>query len=142
LTRTERGSALIELVILIPILVLLAVGVAEFGRLVRTSMTVTHAVKAGAQYGAQDAARADDQTGIANVVRADASPLTLDSVSSSRFCRCPDGSAPACNSTCPGYGPPEVFVRVRARKAHNFLLRYPGLPATVAVIDTAVMRIQ
>jgi len=142
LTRRTRGSALIELVILIPIVLLMAVGVAEFGRLMRTSMTLTHAVKAGAQYGAQDAARADDQTGIANVVRADASPLTLDSVSSARFCRCPDGSAPACNSTCPAYGPPEVFVRVRARKTHSFLLRYPGLPATVAVVDTAVMRIQ
>ncbi|SRR5258706_8555995 len=140
--RSRSGSAIIEFVIAIPILMLLAVGVAEFGRLYRTSIALSNAVKAGAQYGAQDAAHADDAPGIALAARTDASPITLDSVQSARVCRCPDGSAPACDATCPGYGAPEVFVRVRARRTQNFILRYPGLPPSVTVIDTAWMRIQ
>jgi hypothetical protein len=138
----NRGSAILELVIAVPILVLIAIGVAEFGRLYRTSIALSHAVKTGAQYGAQDNAKAADAAGIAQMVRNDASPVTLDSISSSRFCRCPDGTSPDCGTTCPGYGPPEVFVRVRAKKTQNFILRYPGLPPSVVVVDTAVMRIQ
>ena len=140
--RSRSGSAFIELAIAIPLLVLLAIGVAEFGRLYRISIALSNAVKAGAQYGAQDAAYASDAAGIALAVRTDASPITIDTVTSGRFCRCPDGSVPACNGTCTGYGPPEVFVRVRARTTQSFILRYPGLPASVSVIDTAVMRIQ
>lgn len=140
--RNRSGTAIIEFVIAIPILVLLAIGVAEFGRLYRTSIALSNAVKAGAQYGAQDAAHASDATGIALAARTDASPIPLDSVQSGRFCRCPDGSTPACSATCAGYGPPEVFVRVRARTTQNFILRYPGLPPSVTVIDTAIMRIQ
>src|SRR5260221_8477267 len=140
--RSRSGSAIIEFAIAIPILVLLAIGVAEFGRLYRTSIVLSNAVKAGAQYGAQDAAHANDATGIALAARTDASPVPLDSVQSARFCLCPDGTAPACNSSCPGYGPPEVFVRVRARRTQSFILRYPGLPSSITVIDTAVMRIK
>lgn len=140
--RNRSGSAIIEFVIAIPVLVLLAIGVGEFGRLYLTSIALSNAVKAGAQYGAQDAAHADDAPGIALAARTDASPVTLDSVQSARFCRCPDGSALACSTNCPGYGAPEVFVRVRARRTQNFILHYPGLPQSVTVIDTAVMRIQ
>lgn len=50
LTRTEKGSAVVELAIVFPLLLLLFVGTAELGRLFYTYTTLAKATKAGARY--------------------------------------------------------------------------------------------
>ena len=50
LARREKGSAVVELAIVFPILLLLFVGAAELGRLFYTYTTLAKATKAGARY--------------------------------------------------------------------------------------------
>jgi Flp pilus assembly protein TadG len=50
LARKERGSAIVELAIVFPILLLFFVGTAELGRLFYTYTTLAKATKAGARY--------------------------------------------------------------------------------------------
>src|SRR6266446_4923964 len=50
LTKDERGSSVVELAIVFPILLLLFVGAAELGRLFYTYTTLAKATKTGARY--------------------------------------------------------------------------------------------
>src|SRR2546428_12994940 len=49
-----RGQALVEFALVSPLSVLLFIGCLEFGRVFYSAMAVTHAARAGTQYGAQN----------------------------------------------------------------------------------------
>lgn len=69
--RRERGASLVEVAVVLPILLVLAVGLAEVGFLVIDYITVTNATRSGARTGA---AAADDpaaDTSILDVVEED-----------------------------------------------------------------------
>jgi uncharacterized Zn-finger protein len=135
------GAAALELAVVLPLLVILAIGVAEFGRVYFTAIRVANAAMAGAHFGAQSSGSGDPDF-IRQVVRDDANDQTL-VVNSNRTCRCPDSETPiACSSTCLGYGHPQLFIDVTASKSFSLLFSYPGLPVTIPVSRTATMRVQ
>lgn len=142
LRKSDAGVAAVELAMALPLLALLAVGVADFGRMYFTTIAVTNAARAGAYYGAQSTVKSGNFTAIEQATRNDAADLGAIDVTSSRFCKCPDGSSPACTGTCPSYGGPEVFVSVTASTAYSFLMDYPGLPPSVSITRSAVFRAQ
>ena len=49
--RSERGAALVEMVLIVPVLLTLALGVAEFGLGWKDSLTISNAMRAGARVG-------------------------------------------------------------------------------------------
>lgn len=51
--RSERGAAIIEMAIAIPLLMLVGVGVVELGRAYQTSRVLTNAAREGAQMAAR-----------------------------------------------------------------------------------------
>jgi Flp pilus assembly protein TadG len=51
-TLRERGQALVEFALVVPILLILAFGIADFGMGFKTSITVTNATREGARLGA------------------------------------------------------------------------------------------
>jgi hypothetical protein len=140
--RCEKGAALIELAIMLPLLILFVIGAAEFGRVYYAAITVANAARAGAQFGTQDG-QSSNFAGMSQAARNEAADLGSITDFPSQFCRCPDGSAPACTgATCPGFGPPEVFVKDSVIKTVTLLLTYPGLPQSITVRRTAVFRVQ
>lgn len=139
---SETGGAAIELAVLLPVLILLAIGAAEFGRVYFTSIGVASAARAGAQYGSQSAAASSDTVGMNLAANAEAGSIGSVSPVSVRICRCTDGSVTSCTAQCPMIGNPEVFVQTTATKTVTFLLKYPGLPASTVVSRTAVFRVQ
>lgn len=140
--RSQEGSAAIEFAISLPFLILLAIGVADFGRLYVVALATANAAKAGAQYGAQTNGTSGNAAEIEQAARDDAGNVGLQSVTSTQICKCSDGTTPACTGTCPGYGVPQVFVEVRTTNTVSFAFRYPGLPQSVPVIRTVTMRVQ
>lgn len=136
------GAAAVELAVILPVLALLAIGVAEFGRVHFTTITVANAAKAGAQFGAQSTVTSRDTAGINQAARNEAADIGPIITSSNHFCRCPDGTTPSCSGTCVGYGVPEVFVQVTATKPVAFLMSYPGLPSRITVTRRATFRVQ
>ncbi|MGF7185899.1 Flp pilus assembly protein TadG [Desulfitispora alkaliphila] len=52
LIRERRGQALVELALVLPILLMILFGIIEFGRIFNAQLTVTHASREGARYGA------------------------------------------------------------------------------------------
>ena len=139
--RAERGAALAELIIVIPLLMLFVIGAAEFGRVYYAAITVANAARAGAQFGAQEG-QSTNFAGMTAAAQSEAADLGGISSFPSQFCRCPDGSVPSCTGTCTGFGTPEVFVKDSVIKTVTFFFKYPGLPSSITVRRTATFRVQ
>lgn len=145
----QRGTALVELALAVPLLMLILVGLIEIGRFAYFGILVGNAARAGVQYGAQSLQKAEDVTGMENAALNDGqnvAGLTVASPAPSTFCQCYNGTsstALSCSqSTCPLTGYHRiVYVQVTARGAFSALFRYPGLPAQFSVSRTAVMRV-
>lgn len=79
LISDERGSSIVELAIVFPILLLLFVGVAEIGRLFYTYTTLAKATKMGARFLSteQDAEETDNSEGVITNVKNRAARLVV-----------------------------------------------------------------
>ena len=115
----ETGQALIELAISLPLLLLLLLGAAEFGRMAYMAIEVADAAKAAAQYGAQDATTMIDSAGITLAAQKNAPYVSNYCTSFSatvspnpkNFCTCMTSGTPnpttpssaACTAACAGY---------------------------------------
>jgi len=138
LARRENGGAILELAVGLPFIMFLVIGVAEYGRLYYMGMAVASAAQAGVHYGVAYDGNVDSM--IISTQR-DAAGTVFDSITAGQFCRCPDAGVVDCSTTtCGTYGPPQVFDSVRVRRDVAMLIRYVGLPASVTVARTAILR--
>jgi Flp pilus assembly protein TadG len=74
-TQQEAGSALVELALSVPILLMLLLGAVEFGRFAYLWIEVTNAARAAAQYAATNGGASGDSTGIQLAAQQDAPGL-------------------------------------------------------------------
>lgn len=150
LPRSVSGSAIVEMALVTPLLLLLVLGAGDYCRMFYWGITLSHAARAGAQYGAQSNGTTGDIAGIRNAALAEAQDIGTITVTSQRVCQCLNGTAMSCatgpctcaNGTCPGYGAPQVAVRVTATATFRTVAPFPGIPNTVPMSRTAEMRVQ
>lgn len=134
---------MLEFAVVLPVLVLLLVGAADYGRVFFTSIAVANAARAGAEWGAQDKGKAfGSTTAITDFAKQDGVEAGTINVTSQTVCRCLDESSPPCASSCPGYGEPRAFVEVTATKTVNLILPYPGVRNNIEITRKAVFRVQ
>ena len=141
----DQGSALVELAVALPVLVLLLLGAADFARVFSTSIALTDAARAGAQYGAYSLARSTDTGGMQSTAQA-AVNVSGVAASASRSCYCaPDNgsafTAAACSATCTSSQHLLVTVSVTASKTFTTSSQLPGIPSSIALSRTATMRV-
>lgn len=155
--KENRGSALLELALVLPIFVLAIVGSAEFGRFEYYSIEATNAARAGAAYAAQGTAFAatSNLSAIQTAAKNDAPDLTsvaTMTVTSSTACQCdtsgvftPTGtteSATTAASTCTSPGKIISYVQVNTSAPLSTILSWPGFPSSITLQGQAVMRIK
>jgi Flp pilus assembly protein TadG len=141
--RSASGAAITELALLTPILCVVLLGVADFGRIMYTSIVLSHAARAGAQYGAQTNGKTGDTVGIRQAAINEAQDIGAISVASSRVCFCPTGGTVNClTTTCSGYGVPQVAVQVTVSTTFNTVTVFPGVPSSVSLSRQALVRVQ
>lgn len=139
----RSGAALVELAVALPFLLLILVGVVDFARVYSTATTIANAARAGAQFGAQNVTTSGDTALINQAARQDAVDAVPLAVTSSRVCRCSNGSIVNCvTGNCGAYGAPRVYVLVTASKSVKMLIDYPGLPKNLSIGRTATLRVQ
>src|SRR5437899_3144892 len=138
-SRAEAGSAFIELGLFFPVLLLLLLGAIDFSRLYYASITLINAAEVGAQYGSKTVTSSSDSSGMATAATNDASDLTGVTATAAQSCTC-SGTSQACNGTCGGTK--HIWVTVNTSYAFNTLFPYPGIPSSIAMTRTAVMRAQ
>ena len=140
--REARGNVTVEFGFLIPILVILAVGTVDFGRLGLQKIAVTNAARAATQYGTQDLSTAGDIAGMRQAAYDDyGDDGTLLTVTPRQYCTCPSSSTEiACNTLCTGGEFPYTYVEVTVSRQLDFLIPYPGVQSPRQVTSTNTMR--
>jgi Flp pilus assembly protein TadG len=146
LCKTDHGAALVELAFVLPILLLLVIGAVDFGRAYYTKLEVVNAAHAGAEYGSQ---YPKDTVGITKAAKQSASDLSSLTVPSVAYvCECSDGSLksdscsskPACTANATVSATPVYKVSVTTASVYSTLVPWPGIPTTMPMSSTAVIR--
>jgi Flp pilus assembly protein TadG len=127
LFRSAAGQSLVETAVLGSLLILVLLGVVEFGQVAYDSIEVSNAAMAGAQYGGQNGLTANDATGISNAAEAAAPDLSALSVTSSRTCVCSDGTASTCSIGDCSSSFVEPIVTVNTTATITPAIHLPGL---------------
>ena len=140
---TQSGQALLEVALVTPLLLLLAVGIIEIGRYAYYSILVADAARAGAQYGAQNLATAADTAGIRTAAENDGQNLAALHVTVQHECGCTGSSiGGACPATaCASPNHALVYVKVTVTGTFNSLFKYPGIPQSIDCDSTELMRV-
>jgi Flp pilus assembly protein TadG len=140
---SERGSALVELALTIPMLLVVALGVADFARVFYFGNEVTAASRAAVQYGGYTTGNAGDTATMTTDGNAGAFNTTV-TVSPVRKCYCvTDAGAfslmASCTSACGNHV--ALFAEVTTTKTFTSVSRgLFGLPSTISLSRTVTMR--
>ena len=150
---SRRGAAAVEFALTFPFLLLLCLGIGDFGRLFVHAVTVSNAAGAASFFGSLsniNSVRHGEMQTLATNDTEDIEHVNTVSAVADSYCDCPgnpatgpsDPNAVSCNSTCVGYGLPRVFVRTRVEQSFNSVAPIPGIPGAVPVSSRAYMRVQ
>jgi Flp pilus assembly protein TadG len=140
----QKGTALLELALVWPLLSLVLLGVIDFGRIFYASIEVTNAAHAGVQYGARSLTLANDTAGMQTAATNDAVDTSGMTSSANYTCRCPGTpltvSCGMALSACGPSSPYELYVTVTTQKSVTPMFPWPGIPNPIVVNSTATMR--
>jgi len=142
--QLQRGSAILELGLILPVAMLLVCGVMDFARVFYAGIVVESAARAGVQFGSYSMGKADlDAMNSAGDADAAGQGLTGVVVTSRTFCGCTasTGEVSCSTATCSG-ATPSGYVETTATYTFSPLIPYPGMPGNIAVASTARIRVQ
>ena len=142
--RGDAGSAIVELAVMAPLLLLLLLGVVDLGRFADTAIKVGNAARAGVQFGAQNEATAGDTQGMQNAATADAQLAGLTAVAAPTFCQCADGTASTCQQGDCASSHRIQWVEVTASGTFSTGIDASIIPAalrSLTISQTAVMQV-
>jgi len=151
----KRGAALVEFSLVATLLLLLAAGAGDFGRIFTEAIAVKSGSATAALYGSQRIARTGDAAGMQAKAEAeaDASDAGAVTVTAAQYCTCPAGngtsnwteipcedfSATTCNNA---YGSPRAYIQVNATKNFTTVIKMPGVPTGTTINQTTWMRVR
>jgi Flp pilus assembly protein TadG len=137
--RPERGQALLEFALVLPMLAFLFLGIVEVGRIAYYAIEVRSAARAGVAYGAQNHATAADNTGMAQAALNESPEVPGLGATGSHFCKCADGSSSTCASNGCSASHTEAYVQVQTSATVNTLFGFPQ--KSVKLAGNAIMRV-
>jgi Flp pilus assembly protein TadG len=136
---SERGSSLVELAFMLSFMLLLAIGVIDFGRAFYDSIEVSNAARAGAQYGELNPS---DTTGMIAAAKSDASDISAITATAAIGCMCSDGTGASANcATTPSCGSSARqlnYVQVNTSYTYTTYFPWPGVPASFPLTGKAI----
>jgi len=142
--RRQRGASLVELAAIVTFLLLLTLGVIDFGRGYYLGIEVANAADAGAQYGLQnpgDASLTGDMKQAAKNDAADVTTWAANYPLAVTGCMCSDGSSPSpgcgSNPSCPGGTQVVNYVTVQTRATYTPMFPWPGVPSSITLNGSA-----
>jgi Flp pilus assembly protein TadG len=146
---SERGQSAVELAIIVPVLALMLVAIADFGRVFFISVAVNNAARAGAQYGSQTNTTAADFAGMVSEAQADGANIPNFGTPTASECTCGTANPPtnpACSTIsstyCADASSKAVYVTVNTSATFHTILTYPGVPSSMTLTGQAIMQVQ
>jgi Flp pilus assembly protein TadG len=138
----RSGAAVVEAAILIPFLLMLAVGVTDVATVYYASVYVSSAASNGAQWGSQSMTNAQNTPGVITATQLD--KLDMPTAMWNKFSNDYNytGSNPAVTVVlAPEPSGSDWCLRVTVAYTFPTLIKYPGLPSTLTVRHTACNRV-
>lgn len=159
----ERGTALVEFAIALPLLVIAALGIIEIGRYTAYAVLVGNATRAGAQVGAMGSTyalappdsgqpnsgldslpsqAACNDSGLSCTSTGTGSPSNKLRITTAVYCTYSNatGTSTSCPTAAPGVTR-NMYIQVSAQGTYTSLLHYPLLPNTAPMSAQTTMQI-
>ncbi len=141
--RCLRAAVAVELALLAPVLMLMLIGVIDFGGAVYERMQLTSAARAGVQFASQSADNVDDAAGILQAVQNAGSLDAPVTITTTQFCSCAaDGAAATCGDTCSSGAPAGTYVMITVVEQYKTIFSYPGLGNPITLEGEVVYRVK
>ncbi len=120
---------------------LMLAGALDFGRLLRTTISMADAARAGAVFGSLNTTNAANTAGMQTIAINAAPDIVGMTATAVKSCQCAGGVAVSCTGSCTG-GKMLVYVKVTTQATCNSVFSYPGLPYSGSISASASMRAQ
>ena len=144
--RSRAGNSAVELALAFSVLGLLALGIADFGRIYYTSIELANAATAGALYGSFTVGRSTDFAGMKTAATNEATDLNLQTanVTATRYCQCPNASQNDCSNlnACGAGVKMRNYVKVTTNLTYKTMSKFPNMPNTIPIARQSVIRVQ
>lgn len=139
--HAESGHAFLELALILPFLVTLALGAADFGRVIALKLAVQETADAAAKLTAKGAQRNGSCPSRADLTAVSAAPSQVRGIRVTAELACTNATTlvPASRCGCGGAG---TFVQVTAAAPFHTLGGYRWLAAETVIEATAAARVQ
>jgi Flp pilus assembly protein TadG len=140
----EKGSSFVELGMFLPVLLLMLVGGIDFARVFNASVTLANAAEIGAIYGSRSISASSNISGMQTAATNDGKDLSSMTATATNYCSCgATGTAQTCPATgCSGSNTAHRYVKVATSYTFNTAFPIPGIPSSVAMTRSAIMRVQ
>lgn len=140
----EKGSSFVELAMFLPVLLLMLVGGIDFARIFNASVTLANAAEVGAIYGSRSISGSSNTSGMQTAATNDGKDLTSMTATATNYCSCgASGSVQTCPATgCTLANPAHRYVKVSTSYTFTTAFPIPGIPSSVAMTRSAIMRVQ
>lgn len=131
--RSNRGVAAIEFALIVPVLLILMLGLTDYGLAMFTKMELTGAVRAGAQLALSDK---DDIPKIVQAVVDATNNAAGITVTAVETCKCDDETTVTCGDTCGDLSDNRYFMTVTATQDFSYIF----ISTDVTLTETAIIR--
>ena len=139
--RSEEGSAMVEMALLLPVFLLIVLGVIDYGLIIEKRIRLAEAVAAGAAY-ASLPGNALDIAGTQTAATLAAASMAEMNVTATAFWSCTAGGSQVnANTICSGGSGPMQWVEVDATATPPLKFQVPGLPLNLPLTATAIHRV-
>ncbi|MGB6836982.1 MAG: TadE family protein [Dehalococcoidia bacterium] len=128
--RYQRGQSLVEFALLLPLLLIIMLGVLDFGRVYFAYVSVTNAARNGAHYASATTEKAGDLDGIRGAALADTENLLNTS---------PTNPAVSAQTGLDSQG--KTYASVTVSYTFETMFPWPGIPDSVDMQRTVRMRV-
>lgn len=131
----EKGVAAIEFAMLVPVLVVMVLGVVDYGTFINKKMKLQDLSRTAVQYVVQGGADVDVMENIVETsdfyVEAQAAGQTVNIVTGQQ-CECAGGMSVSCGGTCAGVGDyMRYYYTATLDSTFTPIFIYPGIPASI-----------
>jgi len=140
IVRDVSGVAAVEFALIAPMLILLLIGMIDYGVYMNSTMKIENVARAAAEYLYEGGSTANLATDVFLPSNLGLTEATIDeslSYSAVYSCECVDGDAVDCDGDCGDEEDDDSYMRryleVRLNMDHEPLLYYPGLGRTVTL---------
>lgn len=142
--KKADGVAAVEFALIAPILILMVVGIYDFGMYMNTTMRMESSARAVAEYifqgGDEDNIEADViMGGSLNLSETDRQNLNVET---EFICECNEGASISCDSYCGAGDYRRRYLEVNMSMGHRTLIPYPGLPNPMSVNGSVRLQVE